>query len=160
MEPRNRFQGTNSASLCSLAGRHDNPIPSRFLAPIDCLKIPAQSTFTFCLLPSKRHLDAFRFSLFRTCVQDRVRMEPNICVIRISKRHWQWSRINIWCWYVYRVSNYVCTHTVSVFVSLISDLSSVISHLSFFPSVCILFWPLSFDLVFVYRKYHDLHGHV
>ncbi len=32
----------NSASLCSLAGRYDNPIPTRFLAPIDCLKILAQ----------------------------------------------------------------------------------------------------------------------
>jgi hypothetical protein len=41
MEPRNRFQGINSASLCSLAGRYDNPIPTKFLAPIDCLKIPA-----------------------------------------------------------------------------------------------------------------------
>jgi hypothetical protein len=41
MEPRNRFQGMNSASLCSLAGRYDNPIPPRLLAPIDCLKIPA-----------------------------------------------------------------------------------------------------------------------
>ncbi len=28
-------------SLCSLAGRYDNPIPPRFLAPIDSLKIPA-----------------------------------------------------------------------------------------------------------------------
>jgi hypothetical protein len=37
MEPRNRLQGMNSASLCSLAGRYDNPIPS----PIDRLKIPA-----------------------------------------------------------------------------------------------------------------------
>jgi hypothetical protein len=34
----------NSASLCSLAGRYDNPIPPRFLAPIDFLKIPAQYT--------------------------------------------------------------------------------------------------------------------
>ena len=31
----------NSASLCSLAGRYDNPIPTRCLAPIDFLKIPA-----------------------------------------------------------------------------------------------------------------------
>jgi hypothetical protein len=38
MEPRNRFQGMNSASLCSLAGRYDNSIPLRFLAPIDSLK--------------------------------------------------------------------------------------------------------------------------
>jgi hypothetical protein len=41
MEPRNQFQGMNSASLCSLAGRYDNPIPTRFQAPIDRLKIPA-----------------------------------------------------------------------------------------------------------------------
>ncbi len=32
----------NSASPCSLAGRYDNPIRPRFLAPIDSLKIPAQ----------------------------------------------------------------------------------------------------------------------
>ncbi len=42
MEPRNRCQGINSASLCSLAGRYDNPIPTRCLAPIDFLKIPAR----------------------------------------------------------------------------------------------------------------------
>ncbi len=38
----NRCQGINSASLCSLAGRYDNPIPTRCPAPIDFLKIPAQ----------------------------------------------------------------------------------------------------------------------
>jgi len=42
MESRNRFQGMSSASQFSLAGRYYNPIPTRFLAPIDCLKIPAQ----------------------------------------------------------------------------------------------------------------------
>ncbi len=41
MGPRNWVQGMNSASLCSLAGRYDKPIPPRFLAPIDILKIPA-----------------------------------------------------------------------------------------------------------------------
>ncbi len=30
----------NSASLFSLAGRYDNPLPLRFLAPVDSLKIP------------------------------------------------------------------------------------------------------------------------
>ncbi len=34
----------NSASLCSLAGRYDSPIPARFLAPIDFFKIPAQAS--------------------------------------------------------------------------------------------------------------------
>ncbi len=33
--PRNQF-------LCSLAGQYDNPIPTRFLDPINCLKIPVQ----------------------------------------------------------------------------------------------------------------------
>jgi hypothetical protein len=32
-EPKNRFQGTNAARLCSLAGRYDNPVPTLFLAP-------------------------------------------------------------------------------------------------------------------------------
>ncbi len=41
MEPRNRFRGINSARLCSLAGRYDNPIHTRFLTIINCLKIPA-----------------------------------------------------------------------------------------------------------------------
>jgi hypothetical protein len=40
---RNWFQVIDSAGLnSSLAGRYDNPIPTRFLAPIDCSKIPAQ----------------------------------------------------------------------------------------------------------------------
>jgi hypothetical protein len=46
-EPKNRFQGTNCARLCSLAGRYNNPIPTRFLAPIDSLKIPAQTELVF-----------------------------------------------------------------------------------------------------------------
>ncbi len=36
-----RIQGTNSARLCSLVGRYYNPTPTRFLAPIDFLKIAA-----------------------------------------------------------------------------------------------------------------------
>jgi hypothetical protein len=35
-----KTHGMNSASLCSLAGRYDKPIPPRFLVPIDGLKIP------------------------------------------------------------------------------------------------------------------------
>ncbi len=50
--PRNRFQGMNSASLCSLAGRYDNPLPPRILAPIDSLKIPAQISCLSVILTS------------------------------------------------------------------------------------------------------------
>ncbi len=34
-EPKNRFQGINPASLCSLEGRYDNPISTLFLAFLD-----------------------------------------------------------------------------------------------------------------------------
>ncbi len=34
----------------SLAGRYDNPIPIRFLTPIDCLKIPALAQWPFFIL--------------------------------------------------------------------------------------------------------------
>ncbi len=40
-EPKNWFQGTNYARMCSLADRYDNHIPTRFIAPIDCFTIPA-----------------------------------------------------------------------------------------------------------------------
>jgi hypothetical protein len=36
-----------------LAGRYDNPIPTRFLAPIDCYKIPAR----YSLPVSKKLVD-------------------------------------------------------------------------------------------------------
>ncbi len=48
-EPRNRFQGIDSPSQCSLAGRYDNPLPTRFLSPVDCSKIPAQLAYYVCL---------------------------------------------------------------------------------------------------------------
>jgi hypothetical protein len=35
---RNKFR---QPTVCCLAGRYDNPIPTRFLAPIDCFKIAA-----------------------------------------------------------------------------------------------------------------------
>ncbi len=38
-EPGIRFQGIDSASLCSLVSWYDNPIPNRFLTPIDCSEI-------------------------------------------------------------------------------------------------------------------------
>jgi hypothetical protein len=42
----------NSASLCNLAGRYDNPIPPRFVAPIDFLKIPALACRYNNLIPT------------------------------------------------------------------------------------------------------------
>ncbi len=37
-EPKNRFQGIDSPSQCSLAGRYNNHIPTQFLAPLGCYK--------------------------------------------------------------------------------------------------------------------------
>ncbi len=48
MKPRNRFQRMNSASLCSKAGRYDSTISTRFVAPIDCLKIPSPEQYKAC----------------------------------------------------------------------------------------------------------------
>ncbi len=53
-EHKNRFWGINSASLCSLAGRYDNTIPTRFLAPIGCLKIPVLFIKKFTVEPRKQ----------------------------------------------------------------------------------------------------------
>jgi hypothetical protein len=39
--------GIDSASLWSLAGRYDYPIPTRLLVPIDCSKIPARKRFLY-----------------------------------------------------------------------------------------------------------------
>jgi hypothetical protein len=89
MEPRNRYQGMNSASLCSLAGRYDNPIPSRFLAPIDCLQIQA---------------------LYSGSVGQRLRDDGNLHSLTLS------SKINGYL-YPQRVSprlknNYLCTYNL------------------------------------------------
>ncbi len=40
-------EGMNSASLCSLHGGPVRPLPPRFLAPIDFLKIPARLSLQF-----------------------------------------------------------------------------------------------------------------
>jgi hypothetical protein len=55
-DPKNRFQETNSAMLCSPADRCDNSIPTRFLAPIDCLKIPAVDSPRVQFYPEGRYV--------------------------------------------------------------------------------------------------------
>jgi hypothetical protein len=67
-EPRNRIQRSNSTSLCCMAGRYDNPIPTRFLASIDCSKIPVLATDLYLLLiPSQVYRPASKF-LINVCV--------------------------------------------------------------------------------------------
>ncbi len=70
---KNRFQGVNSARLCSLAGRYDNPIPTRFLAPIDCLKIAAlgcnsgENSLEF-IIESELTIALFSMSCYSMCI--------------------------------------------------------------------------------------------
>jgi hypothetical protein len=47
----------NSASLCSLAGWYENPIPPQCLAPIDVLKIPALKNMHFFIAPYEKFED-------------------------------------------------------------------------------------------------------
>jgi hypothetical protein len=66
MGVRNR-EGTELSylpdSLCSLAGRNETHIRTRFLAPIDCLKIPALE------IQQNRNSDAAFSKIFRTIVK-------------------------------------------------------------------------------------------
>jgi hypothetical protein len=48
--------------LWSLVGRYDNPIPTRFLTPIDCLKIPAQDV-PLCFFPT--NFSSYPFLFFK-----------------------------------------------------------------------------------------------
>jgi hypothetical protein len=51
----------------SLAGRYDNPVPTRFLVPIDCYKIPAKKLrsllFTFSLTSERMKRESRRSSV-------------------------------------------------------------------------------------------------
>ncbi len=47
MAPRNRFQGMNSSSLCSLAGRYDNPYSSSVPSPHRLFKNPSSALTIF-----------------------------------------------------------------------------------------------------------------
>ncbi len=72
-KPRNRFHGIDSASLCSLAELYDNPIPSRFLTPIDCSNISALINFNenvyffYVLYSILLHLPPLRFHCVGGC---------------------------------------------------------------------------------------------
>jgi hypothetical protein len=93
MEPRNRFQGMNSASLCSLAGQYDNPIPTRFQAPVDCLKIPVQTLrFDENCLAAQKSLPTYEWINY-LCIYDLYNPVHNvldacISITRASGRGW------------------------------------------------------------------------
>jgi hypothetical protein len=65
----------NTASLCSLAGRYGNPIPTRFLAPIDCTKILALLSYWLAKIhrleesiPHNRYLGSLNVDKYGLCV--------------------------------------------------------------------------------------------
>jgi hypothetical protein len=64
----------NSAILCSLACRYDNPFPPRFLAPIDCLKIPAQLFIT--KKPEEKYTDRLNGPTFDLTYRGHEEGEP------------------------------------------------------------------------------------
>jgi hypothetical protein len=86
MGPRNWFLGMNSASLCSLAGRYENPIPPQCLAPKDFLKIPALlaycSTFASMYIGSILHMAV-------QCTMYNVRTVVHVCLytVYIAKKN-------------------------------------------------------------------------
>jgi hypothetical protein len=65
-------------SVCSLAGRYDNPIPPRFLAPIDFYKIPALAHDIPIPTRFLALLDYLKIpALKRSCKTDVVLVLPN-----------------------------------------------------------------------------------
>jgi hypothetical protein len=77
----------NSATLCSLAGRYDNPIPLRFLAPIDFLKIPVQDPNAGVVTGGKRVKTTENEMRWLRCTRPSVRdldREGRICK-RVTK---------------------------------------------------------------------------
>ncbi len=98
MRSKNRFLETYSARLCILAGLDDNPFPTRFLAPIDCLKIPAQRKEARVIvnLPSAHPVLSalsFAYILFTTLFSYRYRTSCN-CKIFLNIQR---KLILMWC---------------------------------------------------------------
>jgi hypothetical protein len=83
MEPGNWFQRMNFASLCSQAGRYDNPVPTRFLASIDCLKIPALIHLFNWEVKDDLPFTPFRFS-FGAKYSTRIIIIIILCIITVT----------------------------------------------------------------------------
>ncbi len=70
--------------MCILAGRYDNPIPTRFLAPIDCLEILVQNLNCFFLLSSVAITIIYRYffteNLFRLFFSKKVPEMVPVCI--------------------------------------------------------------------------------
>jgi hypothetical protein len=65
----------NSASLCSLAARYNNFLPPRFLATIDCLKIPALRSLIRSMLDRIRGLILKLYEIVTSLLKiDRIRI--------------------------------------------------------------------------------------
>jgi hypothetical protein len=56
--PWNRFPGPINVLKYGVAGRYNNPIHTRFQAPIDCLKIPAQICEAECKIAARPRLSS------------------------------------------------------------------------------------------------------
>ena len=83
MGPRNWFQGMNSASLCSLAGRYENPILPQCLAPIDSLKILALLCSDYLpAIPFTAEDSNFKFNTFTRFCMD---ISYKICCLQYCK---------------------------------------------------------------------------
>jgi hypothetical protein len=106
--PRNEFR-----HLCSLAGRYDNPIPTRFLAPIDCLKIPALSACQLMPLQGQqeRYVRLRNTNVMLRHVLKNVKLaleygeaSPKILICEARPRRIT-KRKSVYCTYTCRVSN-------------------------------------------------------
>ncbi len=89
----NRFQGTNFARLCSLAGRYDNPIPARFLAPNNCSRIPAleMRTTLESFIVDRRIGTGFWILIFNSSILDDLAWLLQKASCASTGSHWEGS---------------------------------------------------------------------
>ncbi len=110
MEPRNWFQGMNSANLCSLAGRYNNPIPPRFLAPIDSLKISVPV--------SSLHMQQWSISDCQYTVEQRLPIKhsctpPPHCNVHFNLRWFPFGPIRWRTWVQKCTNRKICNYFTS-----------------------------------------------
>ncbi len=110
----------NSTSLCSLAGRYDNTIPPRFLAPIDSLKIPTQDPQPWSAgqVQLLNLLEAEDINLMRIVWLRLVQARHEVELLRVNE-WWIWNneqKTSANLFNQMKNTNYVIVYTVKSFI--------------------------------------------
>jgi hypothetical protein len=140
--PRNEFR----QPICSLEGRYDNPIPPRFLAPIDFLKIPAlecKATLAYTFLI---RIHRWRFVSHRSLAPKFQHSLSAVSLggftVRLSfeLKRFPRCRYNIWRTVLYFILNFIWQNTSELPTYPLENkcIYRIAGILSFFPTYTII----------------------